>query len=215
MSGASQPFGSAAGNARSADPRSLDPRTLDPRTDGDLARLVASGDQSAAAALIVRYERLVRSFLRKITGRIETADDLAQETFIRLLKHAGRYDEKYPMRTWLLTIARRLSINHSRRSDQQVVSTEYDGQRSTFDGPGAQVEAQDMKRVTRRMLDDALGQLTDPQREVIVLFHEQELSIEEVAQVMEMPLGTIKSHLHRARAAMRKIMAPKMELIGQ
>jgi RNA polymerase sigma-70 factor (ECF subfamily) len=179
-----------------------------------LARLVAAGDQSAAAALIVRYERLVRSFLRKITRRVETADDLAQETFIRLLKHAGRYDEKYPMRTWLLTIARRLSINQARRSDEQVVSTEYEGRAAAANLPGARAEAEDFRRVTRRMLDDALGQLTPPQREAMTLFHEQELSIEEVAQVMEMPLGTIKSHLHRARAAMRKTLGPKMELIG-
>lgn len=186
----------------------------DARTDGDLARLVAAGDQSAAAALVVRYERLVRSFLRKITGRPETADDLAQETFIRLLKHAGRYDEKYPMRTWLLTIARRLSINHCRRADERVGHTEYDGHRSTFDGPSARIEAQDMKRITREILDSAMGQLTGPQREAIVLFHEQDLSIEQVAQVMEVPVGTVKSHLHRARAAMRKLLGPRLEAVG-
>jgi RNA polymerase sigma-70 factor (ECF subfamily) len=183
------------------------------RSDGELARLAAAGDRQAAGTLIVRYERLVRSFLRKITGKPDTADDLAQETFVRLLKHADRYDEKYPMRTWLLTIARRLSINHSRRSDQQVVHTEYDGQHANGDGPMAQVEADDMKRVTRRMIDGALAQLSEPQREAVVLFHEQELSIEQVAEVMEMPVGTIKSHLHRARAAMRKILGPQLEVI--
>jgi len=185
----------------------------DLRTDGDLARLAAGGNQQAAQVLIIRYERLVRSFLRKITGKPDTADDLAQETFVRLLKHAGSYDEKYPMRTWLLTIARRLSINHSKRADQQVGSTEYEGHRSDSDGPAAKIEAQDMKQVTRKMLDGALAQLSLPQREVMVLFHEQDLSIEQVAQVMEMPVGTIKSHLHRARAAMRKVLAPQLELI--
>ncbi len=184
---------------------------IDAMTDGDLARRAAKGDQQAASVLIIRYERLVRSFLRKITGKPDTADDLAQETFVRLLKHAGSYDEQYPMRTWLLTIARRLSINHSRRADQQVGSTEYDGHRSTFDGPAARVEADDMQQMNRRLLDDALARLSGSQREVIVLFHEQELSIEQVAQVMEMPVGTVKSHLHRARAAMRKILAPQFE----
>ncbi len=185
----------------------------DLRTDGELARLAAGGDRQAAQVLIIRYERLVRSFLRKITGKPDTADDLAQETFVRLLKHAGSYDEKYPMRTWLLTIARRLSINHSRRADQQVGSTEYEGHRSHHEGPASRVEADDMKQVTRKMLDGALAQLSNPQREVIVLFHEQELSIEQVAQVMEMPVGTVKSHLHRARAAMRKVLAPRLEMI--
>ena len=200
--------------SRPSEPNATRTGTDDSRSDGDLARRAAAGDRTAASTLIIRYERLVRSFLRKITGKPDTADDLAQETFVRLLKHAGSYDEKYPMRTWLLTIARRLSINHSRKASERMGTTEYEGHRSTFDGPAQQVEADDMKRVTRTMLDGALAQLSESQREVIVLFHEQELSIEEVADVMEMPVGTIKSHLHRARAAMRKILAPQLEVIG-
>lgn len=183
------------------------------QSDGELARRVAAGDRAAAATLIERYERLVRSFLRKITGRIEVADDLAQETFVRLLQHADRYDPQYPMRTWLLTIARRLSINHGRRMDQQVMSTEYEGHRAAADSPAELAAANDVQQVTRRMLDTALGQLSEAQREVMLLFHQQELSIEDVAQVMEIPVGTVKSHLHRARAAMRKILAPQCEVI--
>ena len=185
----------------------------DPRSDGELAQLVASGDQQAAAVLITRYERLVRSFLRKITGRPELADDLAQDTFVRLLKTAHRYDPKYPMRTWLLTIARRLSINHSRRGDQKVMSTEYEGHHAGADGPDARAEASDTQNATRRMLNEALSQLSEPQRTAIVLFHEKEMSIEDVAAAMEMPVGTIKSHLHRARAAMRKLLGPKVEVV--
>ncbi|MEX2216282.1 MAG: RNA polymerase sigma factor [Phycisphaeraceae bacterium] len=185
----------------------------DGRSDGELARLVADGDQAAASILIVRYERLVRSFLRKITGRPDLADDLAQDTFVRLLKNAGRFDPKYPMRTWLLTIARRLSINHSRRSDQKVMSTEYDGQHTQADGPGQKVEARDTQTATRKLLNEALKELSEPQRVAMVLFHEKEMSIEDVAAAMEMPVGTIKSHLHRARAAMRKLLGPKVEVM--
>ena len=184
---------------------------VETKSDGELARLVAQGDQQAATVLIRKYERLVRSFLRKITGRFELADDLAQETFVRLLKSAGRYDESYPMRTWLLTIARRLSINHGRRMDEQVASTEYEGRRSGADGPAQQVEAADTRAATRVVLDGALAQLSEPQRLAVVLFHEQDLSIEDVAKVMEMPVGTIKSHLHRGRSALRKILEPKLE----
>ena len=186
---------------------------VETRSDGELARLVAQGDQSAAAVLICRYERLVRSFLRKITGRFELADDLAQETFVRLLKNAHRYDESYPMRTWLLTIARRLSINYGRRMDEQVASTEYEGRRSGADGPAQQVEAADTRAATRVVLDQALAQLSEPQRLAVVLFHEQELSLDDVARVMEMPVGTIKSHLHRGRSALRKILEPKLEVL--
>lgn len=182
-------------------------------SDGELARRVAAGDRAAAATLIERYERLVRSFLRKVTGKPDVADDLAQETFVRLLQHADRYDEQYPMRTWLLTIARRLSINFGRRMDQQVMSTEYEGHRAAANDPADLAAAADTRELTRRRLDVALGQLSTAQREVMLLFHQQELSIEDVAQVMEIPVGTVKSHLHRARAALRKILAPQYEVI--
>jgi RNA polymerase sigma-70 factor (ECF subfamily) len=182
-------------------------------SDGELARRVAAGDRAAAASLIERYERLVRSFLRKVTGRPDVADDLAQETFVRLLQHADRYDEQYPMRTWLLTIARRLSINFGRRMDQQVMSTEYEGRRAASDNPADMAAAADARQITRQRLDAALAQLSTAQREAMLLFHQQELSIEDVAQVMEIPVGTVKSHLHRARAALRKILAPQYEVI--
>src|SRR5437016_5467363 len=77
----------------------------DLRDDGELARLVTRGDRSAAAVLIDRHQPAVFGFLRKLTGRPDLAEDLAQDTFVRLLKNAHRYDPQYPMRRWLLTIA--------------------------------------------------------------------------------------------------------------
>lgn len=189
------------------------PTADDARSDGELARLVADGDDQAAATLIRRYERLVRSFLRRVTGRFELADDLAQDTFVRLLTNAHRYDPKYPMRTWLLTIARRLSINRARRADERVVSTEYLGQSSAFDGPAEKAEAGDLQQARRKLIDQALLELSDSQRTAVVLFHEEEMSIEQIAEVMAMPVGTIKSHLHRGRAALRKILGPQLEVI--
>lgn len=186
----------------------------DERSDGELAKLVAQGDQQAASVLILRYERLVRSFLRKITGRPELADDLAQDTFVRLLKYADRYDPKYPMRTWLMTIARRLSINFARRADQRVGSTEYEGRPSNDHGPADTIEADDYRTALRSLIDAALLKLSEAQRSVMVLFHQQEMTIEDIAAVMEMPIGTVKSHLHRARAAMRTTLGSQIELMN-
>ena len=187
---------------------SRDDPLADPRSDGELARLVADGDSDAAAVLIRRYERLIRSFLRRITGRPELADDLAQDTFVRLLKNADRYDPKYPMRTWLMTIARRLSINYGRRSDQKVASTEYLGHQSDAQGPAQKAENEDATLAQRELLNQALQQLSESQRTCVVMFHQQELSIDQIAEVMDIPIGTVKSHLHRGRAAMRKFLEP-------
>ena len=87
--------------------------------DGQLARCVASGDREAAAELIRRHQGSVRGFLQAICYDRSAIDDLAQETFLRALKHAGRFDARYPMRAWLLTIARRLSINHGQKAKRR------------------------------------------------------------------------------------------------
>ncbi|MEX1090988.1 MAG: RNA polymerase sigma factor [Phycisphaeraceae bacterium] len=182
--------------------------------DAQLAARVARGDRSAAEALILRHQAPVRGFLRKITGRDDLADDLAQETFLRLLRHAGSYDPRYPMRSWLLTIARRLSINLGRRAERKNIAlAEYDTQ-SPDDGPAQQAADNDQQRTLRRHLDAALGHLPEAQRAALVLFHQQGLSIQEVAEVMKVPTGTVKSHLHRGRMAMRNLLGAEPEVVS-
>jgi RNA polymerase sigma-70 factor (ECF subfamily) len=181
--------------------------------DGQLARRVAQGDREAAAALIERYQGPVRAFLFRLTGgHADLADDLAQETFIKMLRNAARFDPQYAMMTWLMTIARRLWLNHLRRHGNRMTSTEYHQMEGRPDDPAAQVELEDSQRHARELLDSAMSELTDAQRAVVLMYHQQELSIAEVARAMDMPEGTVKSHLHRARAAMRRILQPRMEV---
>lgn len=174
--------------------------------DGELARLAAKGDQSAASRLIERYQAPVRNFLRKLTGRDDLADDLAQDTFVRMLRYADRYDPKYPMRTWLLTIARRLTINHARRRKRETLADQWDHNASGDTGPVDRVARHDELAALRRHLSAAMADLSDVQKQAVLLFHQQGLSVQEVAEVMELPTGTVKSHLHRGRAAMRKVL---------
>lgn len=180
------------------------------RSDGDLAKAVADGDRDAAQALVLRYQALVRSFLLRITGRRDLADDLAQDTFVRMLRYAENYDEKYPMRTWLLTIARRLSINHARNNRTPAAGDLFDGINDSSDGPDVFVEQQDEAAHRKTMLNEAMLQLTVPQREAVTLFYQQDQSVQQIAEMMEIPEGTVKSHLHRARAALKNILGPKM-----
>lgn len=155
---------------------------------------------------------MVRRFLLRLTGRADRADDLAQDTFVRMIRYADRYDPGYPLGSWLLTIARRLSINRG-RSDGRAVATDQwdwvpDDQQAGPDQPAVQMEE---SQLLRRRLDAAIKQLTPAQRQALLLFHQQELNVQQVAEVMELPVGTVKSHLHRARAAMRKLLGPMPE----
>ena len=182
-------------------------------SDGVLAKRVAQGDQDAATILIERYQANVRSFLRKLCNNAELADDLSQDTFVRMLKHADRFDPKYPMRRWLLTIARRLLINYLRRADQRVHKTEYLGMQSKEQTPDEITAHEDQQSFNKSLLEKALLKLSESQRNVIVLFHQKEMSIQDVSEVLNMPTGTVKSHLHRARASLRKILEPQLEVI--
>ncbi|HAI13434.1 MAG TPA: hypothetical protein DCM28_17130 [Phycisphaerales bacterium] len=183
------------------------------RDDAQLARLIAEGDRAAAGELIERYQAPVRSFLLKLSGNADVADDIAQETFVRVLKYAKRYDPQFKMITWLLTIARRLWLNHLRRKDNQTHNTSYEQMSEKASGPDMTLQREDQLEHTRKLLSDAMTHLTEPQRTALVLFHQQELPVGEVAKVMKMPEGTVKSHLHRARAALRKILQPNVEVI--
>jgi len=174
--------------------------------DAELARRVAGGDHVAATALIERYHAQVRRFLTRLTRREDIADDLAQETFVRMLRHAGRYDPQYPMRTWLLTIARRLSINRGRSDGRAMGIDDWHWAPASGPGPDDLAEQADEREHLRRRLDAAITQLTEPQRHALLLFHQQELSVQQAAEVMNLPVGTVKSHLHRARAALRQIL---------
>lgn len=175
-------------------------------SDGALAQRWAEGDRAAGAMLVERHQAVVRAFLRRLVPRADWADDLAQETFLRLLRHADRYDPKYPMRTWLLTIARRLFLNHAQLAVHRPSDAQVDALVTRDTSHELHVEVQDEQAHQRVMIDQALARLSEPQRTALVLFYQQDQSVEQIAQVMEVPQGTVKSHLSRGRIAMRHLL---------
>ena len=190
--------GQAAANQTEVTPREPE--------DGVLVRRAAEGDNEAASLLVDRYQATVRRFLFRLTGRRELADDLAQDTFIRMLRYADHYDPRRPLRTWLLTIARRLSINSGRRESRRKTVDDFSHLQSREADPAESAATVDSQTALRVELDHAMSQLTESQRQAVTLFHSQGLSVQEAAEVMGLPVGTVKSHLHRGRAAMRKLL---------
>ncbi len=184
---------------------------LSTASDAALAKQVAAGDRAAGEALVVRHEQVVRSFLRRVCFDGSMVDDLAQETFLRLLRYADRYDPAYPMRTWLLTIARRLSITAGQKklrlSDPETLAHIT----PTTGAAEPPLDRQDRLEHANVLLTRAMRRLSEPQRVALTLFYQQNLPIEEMGRVMEMPASTVKSHLHRARAALQASLSPHTE----
>lgn len=182
--------------------------TLAATPDAQLAARVAAGDRAAAQALVARHEQVVRAFLRRVCFDQSMVDDLAQETFLRLLRHAGRYDPAYPMRTWLLTIARRLSISAGEKKSRHNAPETLFKAAAHPQAAEPALDREDRLAHSNRLLNHALARLSEPQRTALTLFYQQNLTIEDMAQVMDMPPGTVKSHLHRARAALQESLSP-------
>jgi RNA polymerase sigma-70 factor, ECF subfamily len=140
----------------------------------------------------------------RMSGKPDIAEDIVQEAFVRVLKNLDRFDTRFRFSTWLFTIAKRLYVNAMQKHKPAYDSDAVSIQEGRNPSPGGSMaEAEKMQNI-RDMLDFALRELTQQQREIVLLFHQQNWPIVEIAVHLDMPEGTVKSHLHRARKRMKK-----------
>jgi RNA polymerase sigma-70 factor (ECF subfamily) len=173
-----------------------------------LIRRAKGGDGPAIEELIRAHQEALYAFILRMSGRPDVAEDIVQEAFVRVLKNLDRFDSRFRFSTWLFTIAKRLYVNAMQKQrpayDTDAVSAQ-EGAAVTPHRISASTETMDNMRA---LLDLALQQLNEQQREIVLLFHQQNWPIADIAEHLMMPEGTVKSHLHRARKRMRRsIMA--------
>jgi RNA polymerase sigma-70 factor (ECF subfamily) len=176
--------------ASSSDPEGSDLRLLDLR---ELVRRCTSGDQLAMLALVERFRGQVFGLCYRMLGQRQDAEDAAQETFVRVLKNLHRWDSARDFEPWLLAIAGnrcRTALSSRKRRPMGEAMLEL----VADDTPDHQA-GRDLGEEVQR----ALVGVRDEYRQAFVLFHQQELSYAEIAAAMEVPLGTIKTWVHRAR----------------
>jgi RNA polymerase sigma-70 factor (ECF subfamily) len=157
--------------------------------------------------LIVQYQHRLLRYLLFLTGDREMADDLFQETWMRVLTRGGQYNGAARFDTWLFTVARNMLIDLRRK--RTMMSLEDlcggDGEEYTFEVPSTEPNPFDNYRSqeTARKVAAALMKLEPLHREVLVLRFHEELSLEEIATVTRSPLSTVKSRLYRGIAALK------------
>lgn len=183
------------------------------RTDEELIISVGSGDKKSFDLLVDRYKNQLVNFIFHLIGDKEVAEDLAQETFIRVYKHSNRYDPKYKFSTWIYTIASNLAKNEIRNREKHSFFFI-----SKNDDSNAKSKLKSSKNIVSSVQDDsnrpdlvmekneisniimkAIKSLPESFRMAIVMRDIQGLSYEEIAQVMNCSEGTIKSRINRAR----------------
>ena len=143
----------------------------------------------------------------RITGDADAASDCAQETFIRAYKALHQYDPALPFGPWIFRIATNASLNHVQRwhAHQTPVEELPDSAEPEESGP----EASALRREALSEVIAAMSELPPAYRAALTLRHMQQLSYQEVADTLGIPLGTVKTHLHRARAALKSQLAAR------
>ncbi len=175
------------------------------RVDEDaLVRRAKAGNEEAVEALIRAHQDALYQFILRMSGRRDTAEDIVQEAFVRVLGSLGRFDSRYRFSTWLFTIARRLYVNASRKLGPAYDSAAIDARPACLPGPGRAAAGRETMRNARSLVDEALAGLPPHQREIILLYHQQSWPVAEIAEHLSLPLGTVKSHLYRGRRRMRR-----------
>ena len=181
--------------------------------DADLVALAQQGRDAAFRELVRRYERPVFSLVYRMVRDRELAEDLSQETFIKVLNHIDRYRPEFKLSSWLFKIANNVAIDHLRRRQLDTVSmagsphatTAGEVEATSFDVAGGGESALDEleARELGTAIERAIAKLRPEYRACIMLRHVEGRSYEEIAATLDLPLGTVKTYIHRARHQLR------------
>ncbi len=169
---------------------------------------VLKGDVDRFEVLVTRYQKPIINFVFRMVGNYEDATELAQDVFIKSYVSLSSFNRQYRFSTWLFRIATNRAIDFLRKRKVAVVSMEGDYEdytpqyRSNGSSPLETLEDGRLKM----LLGDAVQQLPMEYREVIVLYHVNEASYEEISEITSLPLGTVKNRIFRARKMLKKIL---------
>lgn len=185
-----------------------------PASDHDLVTRAQTGSEKAYRELLGRYQRPVFSIIYRMIRDREQAEDLAQETFVRVFNNIDRYDPRFKFSSWIFKIATNLTIDHIRRKELDTVS--IDGSRnavtseqieatsitiaSTDENPEELLEAKELGE----QIEGAISKLRPEYKAAILLRHVEGREYQEIAEILSLPLGTVKTYIHRGRNELRE-----------
>ena len=170
------------------------------RDDLELIRRSRDGDTAAFGEIYEKYKAAVYSLAYRIVRNHADADELMQESFIRAYRYISRYDASYSFYTWIRAIVVNLSRDWLRRNKTQQAGIEY----YTAMSPQNPPKADKLDRMAdRQLIQQALSELSSQQRLSFVLFEVEGMNLVEISIQLKCSVGTVKTHLHRARTQLR------------
>jgi RNA polymerase sigma-70 factor, ECF subfamily len=186
-------------------------------TDQEVVLLARGGREAAYRELVRRYERPVFALLYRMVRDRELAEDLAQETFVKALNAIDSYRPEFKFSSWIFKIANNAAIDHLRRRELDTLSLDGSPHAETpeamqatalqigarQESPLDAVEAKELGGA----IETAIGRLRPEYRSCILLRHVEGRAYEEIAEILDLPLGTVKTYIHRARNELRLALA--------
>jgi RNA polymerase sigma-70 factor (ECF subfamily) len=189
-----------------------------PSSDSAIIERAQGGDREAMNQLVMKYQARAYQFAYRLTGNQDDASDLVAETFVRVYTALPRFRRDAQFTTWLFRIVTNCFLDAKKKAgrkptDQLEDSWVEAGAQSTIvepEDPAESVERSEREEI----LQKGIEALPDHQRAMIVMFHVESLSYEDIAATLDLPIGTVKSRLNRARLALREILEPYEELLN-
>jgi RNA polymerase sigma-70 factor (ECF subfamily) len=182
--------------------------------ESKLAMLARNGDRKAFAEIVMRYQKKIMKLGFRMLNQRQEAEDVAQETFLKVFNNLQRYDVKQKFSTWIYRIATNLCIDRLRRRKEQISldgshspqTGEYDNQelQAKITNKWQNPENQLILAELQDHVQKAVQELPDKYRLAIVLRYMQELSLQEISDILEIPVATVKTRIHRGREVLRK-----------
>lgn len=182
-----------------------------------LVRRCIAGDAVAWEEIVQRYNRRIYNICYRFAGTPDDAQDLTQEVFIKMYRTLGSYDvDRGAFMTWLTTMTRNLLVDHFRKTKQDRVTDSMDASTSEHEdsiplsdqlpdkGPAPDTKVQ--SRETGEMVHEALQKLSPELREAVILRDLQDLDYRDIAAVLRVPEGTVKSRINRGRAELARLL---------
>lgn len=185
---------------------------MEPPTDEALVSATLEGDPDSFRELVERYQNRLVSYLYRRLRNLDEAQEVAQEVFLKIYQALDRFDPKYRFSTWIFRVAQNAAIDLMRKRRLKLVpltrQDDEDDETRDWDLPSPERDAYgDLRNVERgEAIRDAIEDLPEEYRELIVLRHFGDLSYDEIATSQEMPLGTVKNKLFRGRQMLKETL---------
>lgn len=192
---------------------------LSAMNDSEVVQRFLDGEQRAFGELVDRYDTRLVNFVYRTVGDRERAQDLVQETFVRVYRHLHRFDQSKKFSTWIYTIASNLAKNELRNRSRnplvlfQTIKKNWDADHRPLEWEDESLKPDDLfrKRHLREMVEKAVRELPEHHKIVFVLRELEGRTYEEIAEITDTNLGTVKSRLNRARNNFARIVAPMID----